>query len=314
MAGTTGTMGKAAGLIGVYALGFGIPFLLVGVFTKSLLDFLKRKRGILRYTVKIAAALMIFMGVMTFTGLMNGVTGYLSAPAGQSVGTAGGSDGAAEPGSTVGGSDSAVNQSSPAAGDGGAADQSGPAAETGRPETSQETARETGTEESRTEVSETSEPAEATEDAQGRELLPAPEFTLMDQYGVEHSLSDYKGKVIFLNFWATWCPPCRAEMPDIQALYEDHGSNGDDLVVLGIAGPGMGQEGNTEHVKSFLSKNGYSYPVLMDEGGGLFETFGIYSFPTTFMIDKEGNVFGYVIGGISGATMEDIVRQTMGES
>ena len=54
------------------------------------------------------------------------------------------------------------------------------------------------------------------------EKIAAPDFTLTDQYGNTHSLSDYKGKIIFLNFWATWCPPCRAEMPDIQALYEEY--------------------------------------------------------------------------------------------
>ncbi|MFQ8759197.1 MAG: peroxiredoxin family protein [Intestinimonas sp.] len=53
--------------------------------------------------------------------------------------------------------------------------------------------------------------------------VPAPDFTLYDQNGVEHTLSDYQGKTVFLNFWATWCPPCKAEMPDIQALYEDWG-------------------------------------------------------------------------------------------
>lgn len=68
-------------------------------------------------------------------------------------------------------------------------------------------------------------------------MVPAPDFTLTDQYGQSHTLSDYQGKTVFLNFWATWCGPCKMEMPDIQALYEDWDENAGELVVLGVAGP-----------------------------------------------------------------------------
>ncbi len=95
-----------------------------------------------------------------------------------------------------------------------------------------------------------------------------------------------------LNFWATWCPPCRAEMPDIQALYESYGKNEKDVVILGVAAPKYGQEGSQESIQSFLNENEYSYPVLMDEGGGTFQKFGISSFPTTYMIDVDGNIYG----------------------
>ena len=88
---------------------------------------------------------------------------------------------------------------------------------------------------------------------------------LQDQYGKEHSLADYKGKTIFLNFWATWCGPCRNEMPEIQKIYEETQQEEDsDLVILGIAAPGFGQEGSQEEIEAFLEENGYTYPVLMD--------------------------------------------------
>ena len=100
-------------------------------------------------------------------------------------------------------------------------------------------------------------------DAAG-EVVPAVDFELTDQYGETHRLEDYKGKTIFLNFWATWCPPCKAEMPDIQEIYETYDTEGEDaLVVLGVAAPSLGQEGTEEDIKAFLEENGYTYPVLM---------------------------------------------------
>ena len=143
-------------------------------------------------------------------------------------------------------------------------------------------------------------------------LPPAVDFQLQDQYGNTHTLEDYKGKTIFLNFWATWCPPCRAEMPDIQKIYDSYKENGDDsLVVLGVASPGQGQEGSLEEVAGFLEENGYTYPVLMDTTGEQFAAYGVYALPTTFMIDRDGNVFGYVSGQLTEEIMLDIIRQTM---
>lgn len=254
MAGTSGTMIKAAGLIAVYVLGFGIPFLLVGIFTGSILGFFQKRRGMLKYTVKIAALLMIFMGVMTFSGMFNNITGYISTKTEQSV------------------------------------------------KTEKESKQESESDQNKTEQGDSK---------QTSKVVPVPEFTLTDQNGVAHSISDYKGKVVFLNFWATWCPPCRAEMPDIQALYESYGKNEEDVVILGVAAPKYGQEGSQESIQSFLNENEYSYPVLMDEGGGTFQKFGISSFPTTYMIDEDGNIYGQVRGAMTADTMENIVKQTM---
>ena len=152
----------------------------------------------------------------------------------------------------------------------------------------------------------------AAEETSKEEKIGAPDFTLVDQYGETHTLFDYKGKTVFLNFWATWCPPCRAEMPDIQKLYEEYDTEGDDaLIVLGIASPDIGGEKSEEGVKQFLEENGYTYPVLMDTTGEQFMNYGVFSYPTTFMIDRDGNVFGYVSGSLSGDMMKSIVEQTM---
>lgn len=145
-----------------------------------------------------------------------------------------------------------------------------------------------------------------------QDTYPATDFVLQDQYGKEHSLADYKGKTIFLNFWATWCGPCRNEMPEIQKIYEETQQEEDsDLVILGIAAPGFGQEGSQEEIEAFLEENGYTYPVLMDTTGEIFMEYGISAYPTTFMVDKDGNLFGYVQGQLNEDMMRSIIRQTM---
>lgn len=290
MAASASTKAMAFGLIGVYTIGFVLPFLAVGLFTTSLLEFFKTHVNVVKYTVKVGGVLMLVMGLLMFTGRMNAVTGYLStfqAPFGASDDkTAGGN----------GGDDTSLGQ--------GAADQG-----MGEEETDTSAAHtDSGEEGTDTSAAHTG----ADEGTADEQTLPAIDFTLTDQYGNTHTLSDYKGKTVFLNFWATWCPPCRAEMPDIQKLYETYDTEGDDaLVVLGIAAPGMGSERSEEGIKDFLDEHGYTYPVLMDTTGDIFMGYGVFSYPTTFMIDKDGNVFGYASGQLSEDMMKSIIKQTM---
>ena len=290
MAASASTKAMAFGLIGVYTIGFVLPFLAVGLFTTSLLEFFKTHVNVVKYTVKVGGVLMLVMGLLMFTGRMNAVTGYLStfqAPFGASDDkTAGGN----------GGDDTSLGQ--------GAADQG-----MGEEETDTSAAHtDSGEEGTDTSAAHTG----ADEGTAEEQTLPAIDFTLTDQYGNTHTLSDYKGKTVFLNFWATWCPPCRAEMPDIQKLYETYDTEGDDaLVVLGIAAPGRGSERSEEGSKDFLDEHGYTYPVLMDTTGDIFMGYGVFSYPTTFMIDKDGNVFGYASGQLSEDMMKSIIKQTM---
>lgn len=251
-------------LIGVYTLGFVLPFLAVGLFTTTVLEFFKNHMKVVKYTVKIGGVLMVLMGILMFTGKMNSVTGYLSKISGTT--------GAAS-------------------------------------EEKKENQKEKDTEK---EDTSSKESADSENGAQDEEKIAAVDFTLKDQYGKEHTLSEYKGKTVFLNFWATWCPPCKAEMPDIQKIYESYDKEGEDaLVVLGVASPNIGGEGSEEEVKAFLEENGYTYPVVMDTTGEIFSSYGISSYPTTFMIDRDGNVFGYVSGMLSQDVMESIIKQTM---
>lgn len=283
MAASAATRSQGLGLIGVYTLGFVLPFLFVGLFTTRLLELFRKYRGVVRYTVKIGGILMVLMGILMFTGKMNDVTGYLSRISGTQVPRTE----RMEEG-TVAEKAEADNE--------GESTESG----TGGPEStaaSEEASGETA-------------PAETAADA--RPVIPAVDFELEDQYGNIHRLEDYRGKTIFLNFWATWCPPCKAEMPDIQKLYEKSATEGEDaVIVLGVAAPNMGQEGSEEEIAAFMEEKGYTYPVLMDTEGELFNSYGIMSFPTTFMIDRDGNVFGYVSGMLSADMMDSIVRQTL---
>lgn len=276
MAASAATRTKGFLLIGVYTLGFVLPFLVVGLFTTNALAFFKKHRKVVAYTVKIGAVLMIFMGIMMVTGRMNSITGYLSELSQPNV-------------------EAEVTETEAEA----------------EPTTEAETEPETEAETEPTTEAET-EPATEAETEAAANVLPAIDFLLEDQYGNTHTLADYKGKTIFLNFWATWCPPCRREMPEIQMLHEEYSAEEDpSVVILGVAAPNYGDEGSVEEIAAFLEENGYTYPVLMDVNTELFMSYGVYSYPTTFMIDSEGNVFGYVTGQLNESMMRSIIEQTV---
>ena len=101
-------------------------------------------------------------------------------------------------------------------------------------------------------------------------------------------------------------------MPEIQKLYEEYSSQGEDaeVVILGAAAPDMGQEGSVEEIAAVMEENGYTYPVLMDETWEMFNWYGISAFPTTFMIDRDGNIYGYVQGQLTEDIMRSIIEQT----
>jgi DsbE subfamily thiol:disulfide oxidoreductase len=124
------------------------------------------------------------------------------------------------------------------------------------------------------------------------ELAPreAPAIELMALNGGRHGLSDLRGKVVLVNFWATWCPPCRAEMPSLARLAQR--MEGKSFAILGVD---MGE--TAEEVKAFLKEMPVPFPILMDEDGAALKRWNVIGFPSTFLVDAKG-ILRY---GITGA-------------
>ena len=129
----------------------------------------------------------------------------------------------------------------------------------------------------------------------------AIDFKLKDLNGKDVSLNDFKGKNVLLNFWATWCPPCKAEMPDIEKLYQENKNS--DLVILAV---NLGEDKQT--VKSFIEKNKYNFDILLDSDQDVAIKYNIVSIPTSFFIDKEGNIVSKKIGAMTLEEMKSYIN------
>ncbi len=133
---------------------------------------------------------------------------------------------------------------------------------------------------------------------EGKEAVAAPSFSLVDIQGNTLSLSSLKGKVIFLNFWATWCPPCRQEIPDFIEAYEKHKEQG--MVIIGVS---LNRTG-IDAVKKFVDENNINYPIAMATSE-LIDSYKPGRFiPTTIFIDPEGNIQGKHVGYLDKETLE----------
>lgn len=119
----------------------------------------------------------------------------------------------------------------------------------------------------------------------------APDFTLVNMQGEEVSLSQLKGKVVVLNFWATWCPPCREEMPSMERLFQETKDKG--LVMLAVNAENNGRTA----VSRFLEKNPYDFTILLDPDAEVQNAYGVFRLPESFIIDRNGVVVEKIIGG-----------------
>jgi peroxiredoxin len=111
----------------------------------------------------------------------------------------------------------------------------------------------------------------------------APDFTLNNLQNNEISLSQFRGKKVILNFWASWCNPCKMELPDLQAIWSKH-RNSSDVMLLTVAG----SQSDMDAIKDFMAQNNFDFTVCIDENDGVFNTYGITSIPRTYFLDKNG--------------------------
>lgn len=142
-----------------------------------------------------------------------------------------------------------------------------------------------------------------------REGFPAPDFTLELLGGGQLTLSELRGKAVMVNLWASWCPPCRAEMPSIETVYQAFQGQG--LVVLGVNTTFQDSESD---VAAFVDEFGLTFPILLDREGGVSRRYQMRGLPSTFFIDRQGIIRTVVIGGpmseaVIQSKVEELLRQ-----
>lgn len=141
--------------------------------------------------------------------------------------------------------------------------------------------------------------------AQKREVIrtvQATDFTLPTLDDRKQTLAQTRGKVVILNFWASWCEPCKSEMPHFQTYYEQHS---EDLEILAI---NYTKKDQVAQVKSFVEQYKLTFPILLDETGETSIMYGAFTLPTTIILDREGNIVHEILGPLDEALLEEYVE------
>ncbi len=142
-----------------------------------------------------------------------------------------------------------------------------------------------------------------------RQGFAAPDFTLEQMQGGEITLSDLRGKVVILNLWASWCLPCRAEMPAMQRVYEDQRDRGLEILAVHVT-----YQDSLAAAQTFVDEHGLTFPILLDSTGEVANLYRLRSLPTTFFIDPQGIIQQVIIGGpMSEATLQVAVEILLDE-
>jgi peroxiredoxin len=154
----------------------------------------------------------------------------------------------------------------------------------------------------------TGDSVETTEDIPGaklsslREGAEAPDFELNTLEGETIKLSDYRGKKVILNFWATWCPPCKAEMPHMQNFYEDYNDQGVEILAVNLTNMDKGKE----EVQKFVDEYGLTFSIPMDEEGFAGTTYQAFTIPTSYILDENGVITKKIVGPMDENMMKDL--------
>ncbi len=141
------------------------------------------------------------------------------------------------------------------------------------------------------------------------DVLPAPDFTVYDGDGNPVKLSDFFGKPIIVNFWATWCPPCKSELPHFEKKFAEYG---DEIEFLMVNLTDGGRD-TVEVVKEFVAEGGYTFPVYYDTEYSAAMTYGTSSIPVTVFIDADGDLLGGITGAMDIDTLQQCIDITLGK-
>lgn len=136
---------------------------------------------------------------------------------------------------------------------------------------------------------------------------PAPDFTLRTLDGDQVSLSDFRGQPVIINFWATWCGPCRIEMPEFQEAFAEHQADG--LIVLGV---NLTERDSVNAVPGFLDEFGLTFPVVLDEAGEVANTYKVFGQPASIFVDQNGDVHQVFYGPVNKAFIDARVGELLG--
>ena len=151
-------------------------------------------------------------------------------------------------------------------------------------------------------------PTDASDGTADEAADPAPDFTVYDADGNEVRLSDFKGKPVIVNFWASWCPPCKAELPYFESAYLQYG---DQIVFLMVDLADGGTE-TQESGARYIEESGYTFPVYFDLSGSASNAYQLYSIPQTVAVDAEGNITFSQIGSLPEETVLRIASDLAG--
>lgn len=133
----------------------------------------------------------------------------------------------------------------------------------------------------------------------------APDFELKDLEGNTVKLSDYRGKTVLLNFWASWCPPCRAEMPYMEKLYKKYKKDNFEVVAVNMTNT----EKSREDAEKFVEELGLTFTIPLDEQGVVGADYEVLAYPTSYFIDSDGVIRYKVLGALSEESMEKEIRK-----
>lgn len=275
LAANTGDVGRAGSLLTAYSLGLGVPFLLTALLLDGAQGILKKLQRHMHKIELISGAFLILIGLLVASGTLQVLSQSL---AGQFA------DVAVDLEESIIGSLTGQNDAEPVV------------VPTVEPTPAAGA--------SLNSITDTAAAAQGPLSGLDVGNVP-PNFEAVTTAGETVRLSDLKGQVVLVNFWATWCGPCRVEMPEFEKAFQSYRDQG--FTILAV-----NNRENTAQIESFTNELGVSFPLLLDEQGEIQELFGVISYPTTFLIGRDGRIVERPIGPVTAEQLETMVKQALG--